>query len=755
MKNSTRREFFSTVGAGLGAAALTSQVAGLTRVAADLDEASKPAAQSAASGQSTSSAIDFRYSPLSWQTTYCFPDDPYKSLIGERGELRYGHPGLGRGERYFSEIVEFSTLGMESDLVSQQRLEAPGIPIIHTRIDRSEGYLELTTFATNFPEEGRVDNVIMEFLPRTKRRVHANPRITIRTCKEVTSRKLADASLIYLGKEPARLFMAIDATPGHQFPQEDFALGTVLRFRGASTSYDKPLRYFLRLPQEGQDFDRIQAGLKSPDQLLVAVRDKWRSTKLYQEPIAWSMPGRYGEFVVGCAQNILQAREVKAGKVNFQVGPTMYRGLWVVDGNFILEAARYLGYDVDAQQGLEATWARQRADGGVSAGAPVEHWKDTGIAMFSLARQAELSQDWSYFGKMQPQVLRGVKFLMGLREKARSEGSANGRYGLLPQGFGDGGLNFGSEFTNTLWVLSGLKAITEASDHVGLSGFEDTKKFYQELRAAFLIAARTEMRQHAAGFPYLPMLMKEDPAWSAPDEWDRPQPQVAQWALSHAIYPGTLFNNTDPIVRGHISLMQECTQEDVPAETGWLAHEGLWAYNAGFAAEVYLWAGLPNWAHRTFVGFLNHASPLYCWREEQPLRNSLVYDLEGDMPHNWASAECIRYLRHMLALEDGRALRLLLGITDSELNGAEPYRIAGSPTRFGRVSLLLEPLSQGRGWRLAFDRDRGSQPESVQLPVTIGSRFRFTDLKGARFTREQNMIRVAPEVSSWQATWTV
>ena len=24
-------------------------------------------------------------------------------------------------------------------------------------------------------------------------------------------------------------------------------------------------------------------------------------------------------------------------------------------------------------------------------------WKDTGIAMFTLVRQAELSQDWSYF----------------------------------------------------------------------------------------------------------------------------------------------------------------------------------------------------------------------------------------------------------------------------------------------------------------------------------------------------------------------
>jgi len=38
--------------------------------------------------ENLSAAIDFRYSPLSWQTAYCFPDDHYKSLVGEHGDLR-------------------------------------------------------------------------------------------------------------------------------------------------------------------------------------------------------------------------------------------------------------------------------------------------------------------------------------------------------------------------------------------------------------------------------------------------------------------------------------------------------------------------------------------------------------------------------------------------------------------------------------------------------------------------------------------
>jgi len=392
----------------------------------------------------------------------------------------------------------------------------------------------------------------------------------------------------------------------------------------------------------------------------------------------------------------------------------------------------------------------------VFAGGGREHWKDTGIAMFTLVRQAELSQDWSYFREMQPNVLRAVKFLESLRDEAQTDGSINGRYGLLAPGFGDGGLGgVRPEFTNTLWVLAGLKAVTEATDRLGLPDLGGAKRFYNELRGSFFAAARQEMRRHPEGFEYLPMLMKGDPLWATADEWDRPRPQTAQWALSHAIYPGLVFEKDDPIVKGHVRLMQVCTQEDIPAETGWLPHGGVWNYNAGFVAHVYLWAGIPDWARLTFTGFLNHATQLCCWREEQPIRGSLTADYVGDMPHNWASAECILYLRHMLALEDGQALRLLAGVGDIELADAEPMSVAQSPTRFGRLDMNLEPLDRHQGWRLKFQRGSGPTPASVQLPGTMGARFRFAEIKGAQARQEGNTVFVTPAAASWEALWKV
>jgi hypothetical protein len=112
----------------------------------------------------------------------------------------------------------------------------------------------------------------------------------------------------------------------------------------------------LPLPQAGQSFEQLAAGVNDPEGLLEEARDYWAAWRPTKEPVEWNLHGRHDEFLNACARNIMQAREVKEGKLTFQVGPTVYRGLWVVDGNFLLEAARYLGYDRDAEQGLRSTW---------------------------------------------------------------------------------------------------------------------------------------------------------------------------------------------------------------------------------------------------------------------------------------------------------------------------------------------------------------------------------------------------------------
>jgi hypothetical protein len=153
------------------------------------------------------------------------------------------------------------------------------------------------------------------------------------------------------------------------------------------------------------------------------------------------------------------------------------------------------------------------------------------------------------------------------------------------------------------------------------------------------------------------------------------------------------------------------------------------------------------------VRLSNHASPLYCWREEQPTRGSLNSDYNGDMPHNWASAMCIIYLRDMFVFEDGPVLSLLAGVGDYELKAEEPFQIGQTPTRFGRIGLNLEPLNPQVGWRLKFEGGAGPQPARVELPATLGSRLTSSSVTGAKSSREGNVILVDPAAKMWEAVW--
>jgi hypothetical protein len=736
----------------------------LAASALPVTEAQQPAAAPAPAHPKTesgnaASVIDFRYAPALRQTAFCFPDDPHKSLVGQAGDLLYGFD-KSASVTFFPLRVGFALNGMQAPKVLLQQIESPAVPIVRTTLEYPGVSVALTTFATNDSAEGRVDNVIVEVTSHSGGAVNIEPLVEIDSQEKfdfeekdgvftVLHRKSREVLLVgkVLGNKPPASAegATFDGITDHE---------QQLTLHRGQTSKASPYRAFFRFPQAKQETAPVVAGLSDPERLLKSCRAFWNSWSAIREPVAWVVPDRQGEFVHACARNILQAREVHDGKITFQVGPTCYRGLWMVDGNFILEAARYLGYDKDAEEGLRTTWTRQLSSGQLIGSAGQQHWKDTGIPLFTLVRQCELSQDWSLLHELEQQVVRAITFLRSLQARAKQQDSALGRYGLLPKGDSDGGIGGErDELANTLWVMSGLKAIAQAGEQQKMDSLKDARALFDQLQAAFFKAAPLEMRRYENRFDYLPTLLKSDPQWELPDPWDRPRPQSAQWAFSHATFPGLLFPPQHPIVRGHVQLMQAVIKEDIPAETGWAQHEAVWAYNSGFVAEVYLWLGMKQAAHDTFIGFLNHASPQYCWREEQPLRNALVGSYVGDMPHNWASAECIRYVRHMLALEDAAHLRLLAGITGGELAPEKEYVLTATPTRFGRLNLRFEPQDRGQGWRLKFERESGPEPEKVSLPVRLGSRFHFTQTEGAHSRIEGDLVLVDNAASRWTAFW--
>ncbi|MES2220873.1 MAG: hypothetical protein V4587_07895, partial [Acidobacteriota bacterium] len=480
----TRRKFLG--GALLTGGALTSN---LVLSEALAEECALPSAADADAAVSDDSAaatiIDFRYSPAFRQTAYCFPDDPYKSVMNEKGTLLYGYD-RDRQIDYFPLIVNFALGGMMPAAFVEQTLESPSVPIVRTTLQRADATMLLTTFATRNPGEGRVDNVLIEIRPRGSSSVHVSPVVEIHSEDDFAAGMVGNMAVVTNKKSMAVLLVAkVLGNPPHaEFAGQLFDpvanIMKPLTFHAGVASAAAPYRVFIRFPQAGQTAAQLGDGVDDPGEQIASARKFWSSWSPFQTPVSWQVSGRRGEFVTACARNILQARELKDGKLTFQVGPTCYRGLWVVDGNFILEAARYLGYDKEAAEGLRTTWSMQQKTGQVVAGGGSEHYKDTAIAMFTLVRQCELSQDWSALREFQPNVETALAYIDSLRARARAEGGMMGRYGLLPKGFADGGLG-GSrdEFTNTLWTLAGLKAIGAAGEQQQIPPIARASQMYR------------------------------------------------------------------------------------------------------------------------------------------------------------------------------------------------------------------------------------------------------------------------------------
>ncbi len=286
------------------------------------------------------------------QTAFCFPDDPHKSLVNETGQLLYGYK-FGSLTLACPLKVGFALYGMQPPRVKSQQLESPSVPIVRTVMDIPSALMTLTTFATNDLSEGRADNVIVDVTTRSDGVVDFQLPIEFDS-SEIFDFEVKEKSFKVFHRDSKEVLLVgkapLNQSLGNPLGDVDSRQRMVLHRSQASK--EKPFRAFFRLPLANQYIGPVEAGLSTPERCLESCRSFWKSWSAFRKPIAIEVPGRQGEFVEACARNILQAREVRDGKLTFQVGPTCYRGLWVVDGNFLLEAARYMGYDKDAEAGL-------------------------------------------------------------------------------------------------------------------------------------------------------------------------------------------------------------------------------------------------------------------------------------------------------------------------------------------------------------------------------------------------------------------
>jgi hypothetical protein len=179
------------------------------------------------------------------------------------------------------------------------------------------------------------------------------------------------------------------------------------------------------------------------------------------------------------------------------------------------------------------------------------------------------------------------------------------------------------------------------------------------------------------------------------------------------VFPGEVFPAGDPLVQGNMAMLKAVEREGLVQDTGWLKY-GIWTYFGSFYGHAWLWLGEGEKAARTLYSFGNHASPLLAWREEQmPVgRGDQVV---GDMPHNWASAEFIRLVRHSLILERARELHLFEAMPAKWAAPGAITRAQDIATEFGPVSLEFRVAKDGTSGILRLTPPQRTPPDRIVL----------------------------------------
>ena len=641
-------------------------------------------------GAKAAEMVDYAYAPALWQTAIGLIDDPDKSVVDKSGTLLYGFTKGFDGSFATRIGIDF---GPDTQWVLQ-RLQSPRVPIVVTQSQAGNLAIAQDAFSVAKPVRSDVVHILLHNGGASA--LSLSPRIIVETTRALR-----------MGKNAALIdkTMTLTASLRIRASQSLSKTRRALRLENITVPAHGAAEFYVRIQLEGR-LDAIALTNELGKGLEDQARGYWKDAPLPYGHVA--VPDDQIQALFDASiRNIWQAREIKSGLPAFQVGPTVYRSLWVVDGAFILEAAAMLGAGQEARAGIARELTYQKPDGGIEVlkgvikeglngkpwpkenGGSEENFnysKENGITLWTFLRHAQLTQDKEWLASVYPRMQQIADHIRRLR---LPKNATSPDAGLIPPGSTDGGQNgFVPEYSNTLWNLVGIRSFVEAARWLGKDG--DAARWqaeYDDFLATFHRAAARDLKVDPYGNRYLPNRM---------DGADLPQ--RGQWAFMQAVYPGEVLAKDDPIVVGNLAMLKATLQEGMVYGSGWDEH-GIWTYLGSFFAHALLWKGDDAAVVDQLYAFANHASPTLAWREEQTLKEA-PFSPTGDMPHNWASAEFIRLVIHMLELDRGKELHLLEALPGTWLKPNAVTSLSKVATPFGPLTMNLTVSPDGKTAKL-------------------------------------------------------
>ncbi len=695
--------------------------------------------------------VDFRYAPAQWHSPIRHPGEPGQSFIARSGGL------LTPGDGPAPDGIDISIEGAGEITALSQRCEEPHEPVVRTFLSYGSASAEMMAFSSADDDEGSVDNITISVTPADR---PLSLRLVVRSARALTAEFDEDDDLprgtvciVSPESDSDHPFLVLDAK-GTATREGDALVLTIPVVPSAGSASET---FRIRVPRGKGDRDDIVEGSLRLVELADAGKRRWAGWKSLRMPAGWEFPGDPGRFGIASARIIDQLSPPVRPVGETSPGATAPASLPpdLVDEHFISEAELYLGRDREAKARLEAVWNLEDSRGMVIGAGGESNMKEMCAAVYSLCRHAEATGDWTMFNELYHDAFNAIDTLRQMRDTASAgpSPSANGRRKLLPEGSpGRGWEGLYEEMTNSLWALIAVKPLLDISDRHFLVKKSQLREFYGQLRLAFVTTARETMQKDPAGFSWFPLVSAV--ATGAAGSADAPiRPQSALGTLALGLFPGLLFKKDDVVARDFPSIVNASLREDIPFGTGPGSADRYDPVDAALAAQSLAWFGFPEEARKIFVGCLNHASPVFTWTT--PAWRSLSGPAGAGGVDLRSSAESVRYLRHAMVMEDEAVLRLFDGVAKMDMAEARPLRIERTPTRWGRVSVSLEPVD-ARTWKITYLREPVNAAQappltSVELPRVLGPNFRFDTISPGTAIKNGPRVTIDGAVLRWEA----
>ena len=399
-------------------------------------------------------------------------------------------------------------------------------------------------------------------------------------------------------------------------------------------------------------------------------------------------------------RNMYQIREAVDGGLQFQPGPSVYRGLWMHDLVYMVEAAVFLGDLEGARIVVEDVLRLQRSDGQIQVSSPHVMYRETPLLIYLMCCYARLTLDPGWLNQHWVNVARGVAWIEDARRQTFADSNAS-FYGLMPPSFTDGGIHgVNPEYSSVYWSLIAIQHAIDAALWLGrTSEARQWQTLSDDFMRSFRRAYDRDKRQDAHGHWYLPMRVADTSKTEVP--------QRGQWAPLEALFRGGFLGIRDELVTGTLAVLEDSLKEGLTVNTGWLQN-GVWPYFDALRGMAQLWCGNRDQAAGALYAFANHASSLGTWVEEQHPQD-IGSRTAGDASNACASAFYIVLLRRMLVLERGRQMELLAGVPPQWLAPQAKIALDRVPTELGPLSLRVQIAEDGRTGLILISPRRASK----------------------------------------------